>query len=76
MTSKQAQKETSHVEANGDIVCNRAVFSRNIISQLIPLLRTEICDIFRVIFIGEDWKLFLHGDSIIEVSAFVLHVCS
>lgn len=72
MNSKQAEKETGHVEveSNGDI-CNRTVFRQTIITKLIPLLRTKIYDIFRVIFIGDDWKIFLHGDSIIEVSTFV-----
>ena len=74
MTSKQAQKETSHVMPNGDIVCNSAVFRNTIIRKLIPLVRNAICNIFGTIFRGDDWKLFLRGDSIIKVSICILYM--
>ena len=74
MTSKQAESETSHVASNGDIICNRAVFHHTIIIKLIPLLRIAISDIFGTIFSGDDWKLFLRGDSIIKVSICILYM--
>ena len=74
MTSKQAESETSHVASNGDIICNRAVFCHTIIIKLIPLLRIAISDIFGTIFSGDDWKLFLRGDSIIKVSICILYM--
>ena len=69
MTKQQEQKETSHIAANGDIVCGNATFRKCVYSQLIPLVRTSICDIFGSMFVGSDWMRFIDNKQKIHVSA-------
>ena len=75
MTNEQAQKETSHVTVNGDIVCGNATFQKCIYTQLIPLVRTAICDIFSSMFVGNDWKIFIDNKHKIHVSEYTTCLC-
>lgn len=73
MNARSNQKESSHLASNGDIICNNSTFRKCIYSQLIPLVRSSICEIYQVIFEGEDWRAFLSNQNQIRVSHF-LHI--
>jgi len=75
MTNRIAQKETSHLLPNGDIMCNNAVFRRCIYSQLTPLVRSSIVRLFGQIFLTKDWELFLCKKARIAVSTLILILC-
>ena len=68
MTAKQAEKETSIVARNGDIICNKGVFRESIYTQLIPMVRGEVCTILDVMLQGDTWRLFLDKENVISVS--------
>jgi hypothetical protein len=68
MAARSIQKETSYLSANGDIICNYATFRKCIYTQLIPLVRSSICEIFHILFEGDDWRAFLSNQNIIRVS--------
>ena len=68
MAARSIQKETSYLAANGDIICNCATFRKCIYTQLIPLVRSSICEIFHILFDGDDWRAFLSNENIIRVS--------
>ena len=67
MAARSIQKETSYLAANGDIICNYATFRKCIYTQLIPLVRSSICEIFHILFEGDDWRAFLSNQNIIRV---------
>ena len=68
MDERSSEKKTSHLAANGDIICMNATFRRCIYSQLIPLVRTEICNIYAVMFATSDWRKFIDKRNKICVS--------
>ena len=68
MDVRSSEKETSYLAENGDIICNNATFRQTIYSQLIPLVRSSICDIFNVLFKTSEWRQFLDNSNRICVS--------
>jgi hypothetical protein len=71
MAARSIHKETSYLAANGDIICNYATFRKCIYTQLIPLVRSSICEIFHILFEGDDWRAFLSNQNTIRVSIFM-----
>lgn len=68
MTSHQAKSQTSWITKDGDIICGKSTFRKVIYNQLIPKVRTAICNIFSTLFIGNEWKLFVNNKHPIRVS--------
>ena len=72
MDARSCQKESSHLASNGDIICNNATFRKCIYKQLIPLVRSSICETFNIIFETDKWQAFLSNQNMIRVSTTIL----
>lgn len=71
MSARSCQKESSHLASNGDIICNNATFRKCIYKQLIPLVRSSICETFNIIFENDNWRAFLSNQNMIRVSIMI-----
>ena len=59
MSVRKANTDTSFYADNGDIICNNAIFQKQIYCRLIPLVCSSIHRLFSGIFESEEWHLFL-----------------
>lgn len=59
MSVRKANTDTSFYADNGDIICNNAIFQKQIYCRLIPLVCSSIHRLFSSIFESEEWHLFL-----------------
>jgi hypothetical protein len=67
MDAIRAPKTVNNVASNGDIICNQAVFKRDIWEKLIPKMHDEMVDKFGILFVGDSWKKYLKGSNELKV---------
>lgn len=66
--NKEASLETSLINSKGDIICNNAIFKKEIYTSLLQSMSSKLNELFALAFDGDMWRHFL-GEATYKVTA-------